>query len=120
MILVVISLLALIPLISGAAQSDRTIRVKFKRGSSSTVIRDSVIRGTRDHYLTGARAGQTMTVNISSTERNAVFDLQTPGGAVLAQEETSWRGKLPASGDYMISVGGTRGNASYTLRISIR
>jgi hypothetical protein len=60
-------------------------------------------------------------VHITSLEDNAVFDLYAPGGRrSLAEETTDWTGELPRSGDYVISVGGTRGNATYTLEVTIR
>lgn len=103
------------------AQSDRTMRIRFARGRTTKVIQDAVVRGTRDRYLLRARAGQTLIVHITSIENNAVFDIQTPGGRrTLAQEATDWTGELPRSGDYVIVVGGTRGNASYTLEVTIR
>ena len=104
-----------------SAQGDRTRRVRFPRGRTTTVIKDAVVRATRDRYLLRARAGQTLIVHITSLEDNAVFDVETPGRRrTLAQEATDWTGELPRSGDYTISVGGTRGNATYTLEVTIR
>lgn len=102
------------------AQSDRTRRVRFARGRTTTVIKDAVVRATRDRYLLRARAGQTLIVHITSLEDNAVFDLYAPGRRTLAQEATDWTGELPRSGDYVISVGPTRGNATYTLEVTVR
>ena len=105
------------------AQPDRTRRIRFERGRTSKVIRDSVIRGTRDRYLVGARRGQTLMVHITSLEENAVFDVYPRGSDEPlngAQETTDWGGELPRTGDYVIVVGGTRGNASYTLEVKIR
>ncbi len=107
------------------AQQNRTRRIQFKAGESSAIVRDAVIRGTRDTYLLGAQKGQTMTVKIESLENNAVFDVVAPPNSAgrrlaLKQEAVSWSGKLPASGDYQIVVGGTRGNASYKLQVAIR
>lgn len=102
------------------AQSDRTRRVRFARGRTTTVIKDAVVRATTDHYLLRARAGQTLIVHITSLEDNAVFDVVAPGRRTLATETTDWTGELPRSGDYVISVGGTRGNATYTLEVTIR
>ena len=101
------------------AQESRTRRMRFERGDSSAVVEDAVVRGTRDLYLLGARKRQTMTISITSVEKNAVFDIETPDGRILKQEATSWRGVLPATGDYRIVVGGTRGNAAYRLQVSI-
>jgi hypothetical protein len=35
-------------------------------------------------------------------------------------DATTWEGELPANGDYVIAVGGTRGNASYSLEVSVK
>ena len=102
------------------SQESRTRRIRFARGASSAVVEDAVVRGTRDIYLLGAREGQTMIINITSLEKNAVFDIQAPNGELLKEEATSWRGVLPSSGDYSVIVGGTRGNASYKLEVTIR
>lgn len=115
-----LALLLMVSAITVPAQSDRTRRVRFARGRTTKVIQDAVVRGTRDHYLLRARGGQTLIVHITSLENNAVFDVYAPGGRTLAEETTDWTGQLPRSGDYRISVGGTRGNASYTLEVTIR
>ncbi len=98
----------------------KTIRVKFSPGTSSQVVKDSVIRGERHIYLVGAKQGQQMNLRISSLEKNAVFDLIAPNGKTIKQEAITWNSKLPASGDYRIVVGGTRGNATYELRVEIK
>jgi hypothetical protein len=102
-----------------------TKRIKFARGKSSAVVSGAVIRGDRDTYILGAGVGQRMTVRITSTENNAVFQVMDDDGNYLqnAGEEddaTDWTGKLPWKGDYKIIVGGTRGNASYRLSVSIQ
>ncbi len=102
------------------AQQSRTRRIQFARGASSAVVEDAVVRGTRDTYLLGAKAGQKMTVSITSVENNAVFDIISPKQKLLKQEATSWSTQLPATGNYRIVVGGTRGNATYKLRVEIK
>ncbi len=83
-------------------------------------MNNSVIRGTRDRYVLEAQAGQTMTVDLTSLENNAVFDIiNRSTNSPLVQESTVWRGALPTSGNYEIVVGGTRGNATYTLTVGI-
>jgi hypothetical protein len=101
-------------------------RVRFARGTSSTTIRGAVIRGDRDRYIVGAQRGQTMTVKITALEDNAAFEIFFAGeqealeGAGEEDDATEWTGKLPADNDYVIVVGGTRGNASYKLTVSIK
>jgi hypothetical protein len=106
-----------------AAQKGLTKRVRFPRGRTTAVLKNSVVRGTVDRYLLGARKGQQIIVHITSVENNAVFDIYTPQGGTLAgegEDSTDWSGTLPEDGDYIIEVGGTRGNATYTLEVTIR
>ncbi|HKQ99174.1 MAG TPA: hypothetical protein VJT09_00795 [Pyrinomonadaceae bacterium] len=119
----VVAALLLMTAVVVPAQRDRTRRVRFQRGRTTTVIKDAVVRGTRDRYVLRAGRGQTLTVHITSLEDNAVFDIYRPAGRRTlegAQETTDWTGELPRNGDYVIEVGGTRGNATYTLEITIR
>jgi hypothetical protein len=102
------------------AATRKPVRVKFATGANSTTIKQSVIRGERDTYLLGAKQGQQMNLKITSVENNAVFDVIAPGGKTIKQEATTWSGKLPANGDYQIVVGGTRGNATYELTVTIK
>ncbi len=107
------------------AQRSRVRRIQFEPGASSAILKDAVVRGTQDIYLVGASKGQTMTLKIASLENNGVFQLLTPANSAgqrrsLTVEAMSWAGGLPASGDYQIIVGSTRGNASYQLKVGIR
>lgn len=101
-------------------------KVRFAKGTSSITIREAVIRGDRDRYYIGARAGQKMTVKITSVEKNAVFQIYFAGeqeslpGAGEEDDAMKWSGELPADNEYVIVVGGTRGNATYALTISIK
>jgi len=84
-----------------------------------------VIRGDLDVYELKASAGQTMEVAVTAVEKNAAIVVYAPGkktlpGAGEGQDATAWKGTLPASGLYRIEVGGTRGNAEYTLSVAIR
>ena len=113
-------------------------QIQFPRGSTSAVIEESVIRGEQDFYYLATKAGQTMEVVISSLEKNAVFSIYKPGYTIAIDKDglteikgeplpragetddaTAWKGKLPVSGKYLIVVGGTRGNATYKLKVTI-
>ena len=93
---------------------------------SKTTISGSVIRGERARHLAKAKAGQTLDVSITSEENNAVFQIYSPGeketlpGAGEMDDATKWSGKVPADGEYIISVGPTRGNATYKLTYSVK
>jgi hypothetical protein len=102
-----------------------TKRVRFAKGRSSVTLSNSVIRGDRDTYILGAKTGQRIIVRVTSLEDNAAFRIERPNGEFLQgagemDDATSVTVRLPESGDYRIVVGGTRGNASYKLTISIR
>lgn len=93
---------------------------------SKTTVSGSVIRGERARHLAKAKAGQTLDVSITSDENNAVFQIYSPGeketlpGAGEMDDATKWSGKVPADGEYVISVGPTRGNATYKLTYSVK
>jgi hypothetical protein len=100
-------------------------RVKFPRGRTSTVINNAVLREEVDQYILNARAGQRMKVDISSIEDNASFEIVRPdktrlSGADWADDAKHWNGELPETGDYVIEVAPTRGNATYRLKVEIR
>ena len=110
---------------TSSSPKGKTQRVRFARGRTTAVLRGAVVRGTQDRYILGARAGQTMTVHITSREDNAVFTILSPDATALEGAEegtdaTDWTGRLPLNGDYSIWVGPTRGNATYTLEVTIR
>ncbi|MBW4649158.1 MAG: hypothetical protein KME06_10675 [Kastovskya adunca ATA6-11-RM4] len=100
-------------------QSNGDRRLSFASGSNSAVVENAVVRGDRDTYLLNARANQKMALNITSVENNAVFDVVAPNGETLKQEATNSSLVLPATGDYSVVVGGTRGNATYKLQVEI-
>jgi hypothetical protein len=112
--------------------------IRFDHGASGKDISGVAIRGERALYAIGARAGQRLTVSITSEEDNAVFQIYPPGaeaqrhedgvqisgptalrGAAEGADARSWNGILPATGDYLIVVGPTRGNATFTLKVAI-
>jgi hypothetical protein len=108
------------PTFSIAQSSPTPRRIQFPRGARSTFLENSVVRGTRDTYLINAKKNQRMNVSITSLENNAVFDIIDPNGEVIQGETMSWSFILPATGDYQIVVGGTRGNATYKMFVEIK
>lgn len=121
----VLAILTLAIVLTAFAQTGQTRRVRFPRGRTTAVLKGAVVRATQDQYILGARRGQTMIVHITSLEKNAVFAILGPNGSALdgAEEDSDvmdWTGELPSSGDYSIWVSPTRGNATYTLEVTIR
>lgn len=124
-LLTIILTLSVVSLAAATLADGVTKRVKFAKGKHSATISGAVVRGDRDTYILGAAAGQTMTVGITSLEKNAVFQIETPNGGYFdgageMDDAMSFTGELPRNGDYRIVVGGTRGNATYKLTVSIK
>ncbi|HKO35201.1 MAG TPA: hypothetical protein VJV21_01900 [Pyrinomonadaceae bacterium] len=92
----------------------------------SKTVSGSVIRGERARYTVNARAGQTLAVNVTSEEDNAVFQIYLPGekgtlpGAGETDDAKKFSGKVPTDGEYVIVVGPTRGNTTYKLSYSVK
>lgn len=120
-----IAIICALAVISVSAEGVKQ-KIRFARGASSTTVKGAVVRGDQDRYYVGAQKGQTMSLRISSLESNAVFQVYSPGeaqtlpGAGEGDDATNWSGELPEDGEYVIVVGGTRGNATYNLRVSIQ
>ena len=58
---------------------------------------------TQDYILSG-KAGQTMTLQLETTNRHAYFTFSTDDGRRLESETKEWSGKLPRNGYDRIRV----------------
>ncbi len=120
-----------VPFISQASIAEvREFNLTFSGTSKiSTVVSNAVVRGDRDRYYFKAKAGQPISLAITSLEDNAVFQLSYQQGGLWQAipgtgeelEARVWYGVLPPSqaNQYRIDVGGTRGNATYDLFVGI-
>lgn len=94
----------------------RSERVQFGRGASSTLLRGTIKGYQTIDYLLSARAGQTMTASLSSSNRSAYFNVLPPGSRDVAIFTGStggnrFVGRLPSTGDYRLRVYLMRGAA---------
>jgi hypothetical protein len=100
----------------------------FAQGKNSAIVSGDVVRGDRDVYLIRVHSGQLMSIGLSSLEDNAAFDLLEPRARGSRKEKditggsdiTKWKGTLSKTGEYKIIVGGTRGNTSYKLQVTVQ
>lgn len=84
-------------------------RIRFARGRTSATVSGSIRGNAQRKYVLGARAGQTLSANISS--RN--------GCVVLGNQETSTSYSTD-QGDNIIDVfNNCRGATTFTLTVSI-
>jgi len=108
-----------------ALSMQRTVvrRVRFPRGRTTLVLKGTIVNNAMNQYLLNARAGQTMSVQVTSPRGKAWFDVypRNDRGALddSAEDVQAWEGKLPQSGDYVISVYSDEGNTRYTLKVTV-
>jgi hypothetical protein len=91
--------------------------IRFAKGKSSGTVTGKTTG--IDEYSIGAREGQTMTMHLTSPDRNAAFEVMLDDYTVTCRS-TDWTGELPGSGEYRVYVLSTKGTASYTLEVAIR
>lgn len=121
-----------------AASADVRPEVRFPRGATGVTLEGAVVGADRDIYRLSVRRGQTLRVRVRSAEDNAVVQVYEPGtrydlkngywafdrdgvpGAADGEDATDYTGRTARSGGYLIVVGPTRGNATYSLSISVR
>jgi hypothetical protein len=117
---------------SGLAQVQdiRTERVRFPPGATGTTIEGRITGYEIVDYKLGARAGQTMTVKMTTDGGANHFNLMAPGETEVAffngsLGDNAYTGRLPESGDYTIRLyqmrsAARRGaTANYTLTVEI-
>ena len=116
-------------LLSQPASAQQQTQVAFAKGASSATLKGS-IKGDQDHtYLVDARAGQTMTVTLTSTRGGAEMNVWAPGNdtaiSLGSLDPYKFTGVLPANGRYRVQVYQMRASArrgetaNYTLTIGV-
>lgn len=102
--------------------TDRIIpkQIRFPRGRTTAVIKETIRVCTGHEYRLRARAGQTMTVHLATGKRTS-FTVNTPAGDTPegADGVKDWSGELSETGDYIINIG-TDATVAYTLEVTIR
>jgi hypothetical protein len=109
------------PALAQCRHADQSIpkRIRFARGRTTTVIKDTVRLCTSHEYSLRASAGQTMSVHLATGKKTS-FTVQSPSGTIEdADGVKDWSGELPEAGEYTIIIG-TDATAAYTLEVTIR
>jgi hypothetical protein len=124
--------------VPAVAQGARTEEVRFPPGKTGTTIKGRITGDQSVNYTVGAEAGQVMTIRLRPSNRGTYFNVYEPGRgpgdqALAVSEMTGemvpdlnqFKGKLPTSGTYTISVYLVRAAARrnetsrYTLDVAI-
>lgn len=95
-------------------------RVQFRRGASSATVQGRVTVALSDTWLVGARAGQVMSVQLTSPGKVRFMLMTSSTTTSLADNTRSWTGTLPETGDYLILVDTGAKAATYSMTISIK
>jgi hypothetical protein len=104
--------LALILILSGSHLVAQT-RINFRRGSSSATLSGKIGSKGYLEYVVNGRAGQVMSIEITSGNGAVVVNAGTASGKSFSVDMTG--------GDHLLSIVNTGGRAtSYTLTVSIR
>jgi hypothetical protein len=116
-------------LLSQPASAQQQTVVAFDKGASSATLKGS-IKGDQDHsYFVDARAGQKMTVTLTSTKGSAEMNVWAPGKdtalSLGAEDPYNVTVVLPTTGRYKVQVYQMRASArrgetaNYTLTIGV-
>ena len=144
--LAALAALALLPL-AALAQSVTALPpmsvITFKAGSNQSTMTGQSVPGGRDLYYVKAKAGQTMSVSITSAAANITFQIYNPettvaraaDGSTLVTGKTlpdaagsgnaqAWVGAIPRDGNYLITVDSAPGAplppTPYSLTVSLQ
>jgi hypothetical protein len=139
----VLALAAVGALAAPARAADTLREIQFKPGKTAVKAHGHLTLGDSNIWVITARAGQTGDVRVTSIEDNVSFRIYQPPAVLKhtigalrvegpelpgvipvqgldAGAGRHWTGPLPAAGRYYVVVGSDRGNASYTLAVTIK
>ena len=133
------TVLPLAALAQGPSSLPPMSTITFAPGSSTTTVSGQVQPGGRTLYYVAAQAGQTMTVSLNpaaglafqvyrpdttiagATDGSPLITGRTLPDAGSGDNAQAWMGALPATGDYLITVGPTGpAGALFSLTITLR
>ncbi|NTW35822.1 MAG: hypothetical protein HGB17_06780, partial [Syntrophobacteraceae bacterium] len=113
----------------GAAESIRVEQIRFAAGASSATVKGSITGDKIVDYRLGAKAGQTMSVTLKTSNPSNYFNVLPPGSEsavfIGSTSGNEWTGALEADGEYTVRVylmrSAARRNAkaNYTLTVGI-
>jgi len=88
-------------------------RITFKRGTSSATVRARIAGKGYEEYMVNGRAGQVMSIEITSGNGAVIVNAGTASGKSFSVDMSG--------GDHMLSIVNQGGKATnYTLTVSIR
>ena len=121
----------LVLLLAVAPAWGKTIVVRFPKGRTTVILKGRTTGGPSESggmnpitYRLRAKAGQTLTLHLTSAKKNAVFGVWAPGmdPVDVGTNHTDWSGTLPKTGNYEISVWpeDEATDTAFTLELTVR
>jgi heat shock protein HslJ len=99
------------------------VRINFEPGASSAIVTGKLEASGSDLYVLRALKGQTMEVDVSFDDGQAILAIWGADGTVLVSdhaEASSFSGVLPSSQDYYILLKGSPdGETEYRMEVAI-
>src|SRR5215213_11091364 len=125
------SALLAVTFLLGTTASAKTINVRFPKGRTTVILKGRTTGGPSESggmdpitYRLRAKAGQTLTLHLTSAKKNAIFGVWAPGMDPMdvGKNPTDWSGTLPKNGNYEISVWpeDEATDTTFTLEVTIR
>ncbi len=113
----------------GTAEPIKVQQIRFTAGASSATVKGSISGDKMIDYKLNAKAGQTMSVKLRTSNLSNYFNVLPPGSETAlfigSTSGNEWTGTLTADGDYTVRVylmrSAARRNegAKYTLTVGI-
>ena len=110
---------------SARAQCREAGTINVARGQTSATVKGTITSSRAVCYKFRARAGQTMSAILTSSNKQARFSIQPDAYDVdyeVTGDTTSWSGKLKGEygNDYIVSIHTRRGSGTYALKVTFR
>jgi hypothetical protein len=111
----------------GAAEPIKVERIHFAAGASSATVKGSITGDKTVDYKLGAKAGQTMSVTLKTSNPSNYFNVLPPGSEsavfIGSTSGNEWTGTLDADGEYTVRVylmrSAARRNAKANYKLTV-
>lgn len=125
--ILVLSLLLLGFSISVSAQKAEPNEIKFAKGKSSAIVSDTLSNGQETDYVFAAKAGQKVSLKVTSKRAGNLFDFTIAGDGFDVPTEydsySEYKFTAPETGKYLLTVRKrptqTIKSAKFSLTLSI-
>ncbi len=97
-------------------------RINFLNGATTAIVSAPISAGQAQSYVLQAGQGQPMIVDVSSQNHDVTLSMKTAGGTNMLSAsagQTTWKGSLPQTEDYFLTLHGGAATENFTLTVTI-